>query len=59
MDTKTTQQGLIVTAPNEPAIAVDDLDVAQFVYFLLYSRAVRFCYRHSNIEAGSHLGPLY
>ena len=37
----TKQQGLVITAPNEPAITVDDLEVAQFVYLLLHNDKIR------------------
>jgi hypothetical protein len=38
-DTK--QQGLIITHPLEPAVTVDDLEVAQFVYLLLHNQKIR------------------
>ena len=37
----TKQQGLIITPPQEPAITVDDLEVAQFVYLLLHNEKIR------------------
>ena len=37
----TTQQGLIITPENEPAVTVDDLEVAQFVYLLLHNEKIR------------------
>ena len=37
----TKQQGLIITRVNEPAITVDDLEVAQFVYLLLHNEKIR------------------
>ena len=37
----TIQQGLIITPESEPAITVDDLEVAQFVYLLLHNEKIR------------------
>jgi hypothetical protein len=37
----TIQQGLIITPEREPAITVDDLEVAQFVYLLLHNEKIR------------------
>jgi hypothetical protein len=37
----TKQQGLIITPSNEPAVTVDDLEVAQFVYLLLHNEKLR------------------
>jgi uncharacterized protein YjbI with pentapeptide repeats len=37
----TKQRGLIISAPNEPEITVDDLEVAQFVYLLLHNEKIR------------------
>jgi hypothetical protein len=37
----TKQQGLIITPREEPAITVDDLEVAQFVYLLLHNEKIR------------------
>jgi hypothetical protein len=37
----TKQQGLIITPEDEPAVTVDDLEVAQFVYLLLHSEKIR------------------
>ena len=37
----TKQQGLIITPEDEPAISVDDLEVAQFVYLLLHNEKIR------------------
>jgi hypothetical protein len=37
----TKQQGLIITREDEPAVTVDDLEVAQFVYLLLHNEKVR------------------
>ena len=38
---ETAQQDLVVTSDDEPAITVDDLEVAQFVYLLLDNRKIR------------------
>jgi hypothetical protein len=38
---RTKQQGLIITPGNEPAVTVDDLEVAQFVYLLLHNEKIR------------------
>jgi uncharacterized protein YjbI with pentapeptide repeats len=35
------QQGLIITRDPEPAVTVDDLEVAQFVYLLLHNEKIR------------------
>jgi Pentapeptide repeats (8 copies) len=35
------QQGLIITHKNEPAITVDNLEVAQFIYLLLHNQKIR------------------
>ena len=37
----TKQQGLIITRHNEPAVTIDDLEVAQFVYLLLHNDKLR------------------
>ena len=37
----TKQQGLIITPKDEPAVTVDDLEVAQFVYLLLHNEKIR------------------
>ena len=37
----TKQQGLIITPEAEPAVTVDDLEVAQFVYLLLHNEKIR------------------
>jgi uncharacterized protein YjbI with pentapeptide repeats len=37
----TIQQGLIITRKGEPAVTVDDLEVAQFVYLLLHNDKIR------------------
>ena len=38
---RTKQQGLIITPADEPAVTVDDLEVAQFVYLLLHNEKIR------------------
>jgi hypothetical protein len=37
----TKQQGLIITPEAEPAVTVDNLEVAQFVYLLLHNEKIR------------------
>ena len=37
----TKQQGLIITHVDEPAVTVDDIEVAQFVYLLLHNEKIR------------------
>jgi hypothetical protein len=37
----TIQRGLIVTPAGEPAVTIDDLEVAQFVYLLLHNEKIR------------------
>jgi hypothetical protein len=37
----TKQNNLVITRPGEPAVAVDDLEVAQFVYLLLHNEKIR------------------
>ena len=37
----TKQQGLIITHPSEPAVTVDNIEVAQFVYLLLHNEKIR------------------
>jgi hypothetical protein len=41
LNERTKQQGLIITPGGEPAVTVDDLEVAQFVYLLLLNEKVR------------------
>jgi uncharacterized protein YjbI with pentapeptide repeats len=41
LNERTKQQGLIITHSSEPAITVDDLEVAQFVYLLLHNEKIR------------------
>ena len=38
---RTKQQNLVVTSANEPEIAVDNIEVAQFVYLLLHNEKIR------------------
>jgi hypothetical protein len=38
---RTKQQGLIITPIKEPAVTIDDLEVAQFVYLLLHNEKIR------------------
>ncbi len=37
----TKQQDLIITAPDEPEVTVDNIEVAQFVYLLLHNEKIR------------------
>jgi hypothetical protein len=37
----TRQQDLVITAKNEPAVTVDNIEVAQFVYLLLHNEKIR------------------
>jgi uncharacterized protein YjbI with pentapeptide repeats len=37
----TKQQNLVITPANEPAITVDNIEVAQFVYLLLHNEKIR------------------
>jgi hypothetical protein len=41
MNDLTKQQNLIITGPGEPAIMLDDIEVAQFVYLLLNNKKIR------------------
>jgi uncharacterized protein YjbI with pentapeptide repeats len=41
LNERTKQQGLIITPRGKPAVTVDDLEVAQFVYLLLGNEKVR------------------
>jgi len=38
---RTKQQNLVITQNDEPAITVDDIEVAQFVYLLLHNQKIR------------------
>jgi uncharacterized protein YjbI with pentapeptide repeats len=38
---KTKQQDLVITRQNEPAVTVDNIEVAQFVYLLLHNEKIR------------------
>ena len=41
LDGETKQQNLVITREDEPAITVDDIEVAQFVYLMLNNQKVR------------------
>ena len=41
LNERTKQQGLVITRFDEPAVTVDDLEVAQFVYLLLHNEKIR------------------
>ena len=38
---ETKQEGLIVSPEGEPAVTVDDIEVAQFIYFMLSNKKIR------------------
>ena len=38
---RTKQQDLLVTAPGEPDVTIDNIEVAQFIYLLLNNKAIR------------------
>jgi Pentapeptide repeats (8 copies) len=38
---KAKQQSLVITKPPEPAVTVDNIEVAQFVYLLLHNKKIR------------------
>jgi uncharacterized protein YjbI with pentapeptide repeats len=38
---KTTQTGLIITKEGDPAVTVNDIEVAQFIYFMLENKKIR------------------
>jgi hypothetical protein len=38
---RATQQNLVITPEGEPEITVDNIEVAQFVYLLLYNQKIR------------------
>jgi uncharacterized protein YjbI with pentapeptide repeats len=41
LDRATKQQNLVITPKDEPAITVDNIEVAQFVYLLLHNEKIR------------------
>jgi hypothetical protein len=41
LDSRTTQQNLIITPREEPAITVDNIEVAQFIYLMLRNEKIR------------------
>jgi hypothetical protein len=41
LDEGTKQRNLVITRPNEPAVTVDNIEVAQFVYLLLHNKKIR------------------
>jgi hypothetical protein len=41
LDETTKQQNLVITAPGEPKVTVDNIEVAQFVYLMLHNEKVR------------------
>jgi hypothetical protein len=41
LNKRTKQQDLVITAPDEPQVTVDNIEVAQFVYLLLHNEKIR------------------
>jgi hypothetical protein len=41
LDERTKQQNLLIEPPDEPAITVDNIEVAQFIYLLLHNQKIR------------------
>ena len=41
LDKTTEQHDLVITAPNEPQVTVDNIEVAQFVYLLFHNEKIR------------------
>ncbi|MBV9533064.1 MAG: pentapeptide repeat-containing protein [Bradyrhizobium sp.] len=41
LDSRTKQQNLIITSPNETAITVDNIEVAQFIHLILHNQKIR------------------
>jgi len=41
IDESTTQRDLVITPADQPALTVDDLEVAQFIYLLLHNPRIR------------------
>ncbi|MGY4257650.1 uncharacterized protein YjbI with pentapeptide repeats [Bradyrhizobium sp. USDA 4516] len=41
LDTRTKQKNLVITRQDEPAITIDNIEVAQFIYLLLNNEKVR------------------
>jgi Pentapeptide repeats (8 copies) len=41
VDDSTTQRDLVITRADQPALTVDDLEVAQFIYLLLHNARIR------------------
>ena len=37
----TKQENLVITRDDEPAITVDNIEVAQFIYLLLHNKKIR------------------
>ena len=38
---RTKQQNLVITGGDEPAVTVDNIEVAQFIYLLLHNEKIR------------------
>src|SRR5262249_55718333 len=41
LDSETTQKNLVITGFDEPAITVDNIEVAQFIYLMLHNQKIR------------------
>jgi uncharacterized protein YjbI with pentapeptide repeats len=41
LDERTKQQNLVITPAGEPAITVDNIEVAQFIYLMLHNQKIR------------------
>ena len=59
LDDKTKQGSMIITPYDQPAITVDDLEVAQFVYLLINNRKVRDVINTITSKAVLILGRFY
>jgi hypothetical protein len=54
----TRQENLIITPPSEPAITVDNIKVAQFIYLLINNKEVRHVIDAITSKAVLILGPF-
>jgi uncharacterized protein YjbI with pentapeptide repeats len=59
LDANTKQGDLIITRPDEPAITVDNIKVAQFIYLLLDNREIRDVINTITSKAVLILGLLF
>ena len=53
-----TQTGLIITRDDEPVVTVDDIEVAQFIYFMLTNKKIRRVIDTMTSKAVLILGPF-